>query len=122
MGSPSLAAQLIEHDLVDEYRLMIEPILLGGGKRMFPDGGRARPLELGLDLDSRDRHPDLHLPAGGPLTLFWPDSRVTCGWTGVAPGDIPDATGSPVDWLPCCCRHPCRPQARRRPRSGLDTL
>ncbi|MBA0127623.1 dihydrofolate reductase [Haloechinothrix sp. YIM 98757] len=46
MGSASLAAQLIEHDLVDEYRLMIEPILLGGGKRMFPDGGQARPLEL----------------------------------------------------------------------------
>src|SRR5947209_7727651 len=34
-GSASLAAQLIEHDLVDEYRLMIEPILLGGGKRIF---------------------------------------------------------------------------------------
>lgn len=46
MGSPSLAAQLIEHDLVDEYRLMIEPILLGGGKRVFPGDGRARPLEL----------------------------------------------------------------------------
>lgn len=46
MGSPSLAAQLIEHDLVDEYRLMIEPILLGGGKRLFPGDGRARPLEL----------------------------------------------------------------------------
>jgi len=46
MGSPSLAAQLIEHDLVDEYRLMIEPVLLGGGKRLFPDDGRARPLEL----------------------------------------------------------------------------
>ncbi len=46
MGSASLAAQLIEHDLVDEYRLMIEPILLGGGKRVFPEGGRARPLEL----------------------------------------------------------------------------
>jgi dihydrofolate reductase len=46
MGSPSLAAQLIEHDLVDEYRLMIEPLLLGGGKRLFPVGGRARPLEL----------------------------------------------------------------------------
>ena len=39
-------AQLIEHDLVDEYRLMIEPILLGGGKRVFPDDGRARALEL----------------------------------------------------------------------------
>jgi len=46
MGSPSLAAQLVEHDLVDEYRLMIEPILLGGGKRLFPLDGRARPLEL----------------------------------------------------------------------------
>lgn len=46
MGSSSLAAQLIEHDLVDEYRLMIEPILVGGGKRIFPDDGRARPLEL----------------------------------------------------------------------------
>ena len=46
MGSSSLAAQLIEHDLVDEYRLMVEPILLGGGKRLFPDDGRARPLEL----------------------------------------------------------------------------
>ena len=46
MGSASLATQLVEHDLVDEYRLMIEPILLGGGKRVFPDDGRARPLEL----------------------------------------------------------------------------
>ena len=45
-GSATLASQLIEHDLVDEYRLMIEPILLGGGKRVFPDDGQARPLEL----------------------------------------------------------------------------
>ncbi len=46
MGSPSLAAQLISNGLVDEYRLMIEPILLGGGKRLFPDDGEARRLEL----------------------------------------------------------------------------
>ena len=46
MGSPSLAAQLVGNDLVDEYRLMIEPIVLGGGKRLFPDDGTARPLEL----------------------------------------------------------------------------
>jgi dihydrofolate reductase len=45
-GSASLARQLAEHDLVDEYRLMLEPILLGGGKTIFPGDGRARPLEL----------------------------------------------------------------------------
>ncbi|MDQ6927481.1 MAG: dihydrofolate reductase family protein [Actinomycetota bacterium] len=45
-GSASLAQQLIENDLVDEYRLMIEPLLLGGGKTVFPSDGRARPLEL----------------------------------------------------------------------------
>lgn len=46
MGSSVLAAQLIADDLVDEYQLMLEPILLGGGKRLFPDDGRARRLEL----------------------------------------------------------------------------
>ena len=46
MGSSVLAAQLIAEDLVDEYRLMLEPILLGGGKRLFPDDGQARSLEL----------------------------------------------------------------------------
>jgi dihydrofolate reductase len=46
MGSASLASLLISNDLVDEYRLMVEPIVLGGGKRLFPDDGRARPLEL----------------------------------------------------------------------------
>ena len=45
-GSASLARQLIEGDLVDEYRFLIEPILLGGGKTIFPGDGRARPLEL----------------------------------------------------------------------------
>jgi dihydrofolate reductase len=46
MGSASLATQLVENDLVDEYRLMIEPIVLGGGKKLFPADGRARKLEL----------------------------------------------------------------------------
>lgn len=46
MGSASLAAQLVANDLVDEYRLMLEPILLGGGKRVFPEDGTARKLEL----------------------------------------------------------------------------
>jgi dihydrofolate reductase len=45
-GSAELATQLIEQDLVDEYLLLIEPILLGGGKRVFPETGLARPLDL----------------------------------------------------------------------------
>lgn len=46
MGSLSVARTLISSGLVDELRLMIEPITLGGGKRVFPDDGVARPLEL----------------------------------------------------------------------------
>jgi dihydrofolate reductase len=45
MGSTNLARQLVDADLVDEYNLMIEPVILGGGKRLFPDG-KAVPLEL----------------------------------------------------------------------------
>ena len=46
LGSATLARQLIAEGLVDEYRLMIEPIVLGGGKRLFPDDAWSRPLEL----------------------------------------------------------------------------
>jgi dihydrofolate reductase len=45
-GSSKLATQLVENDLVDEYRLMLQPILLGGGKSIFPTDGEARTLEL----------------------------------------------------------------------------
>jgi dihydrofolate reductase len=44
-GGAGLAHSLIAADLVDEYRLMITPTLLGGGLRLFPDGVR-RELEL----------------------------------------------------------------------------
>jgi dihydrofolate reductase len=46
MGSASLARALIANDLVDELALMIEPIILGGGKGIFPDNGEARGFEL----------------------------------------------------------------------------
>ena len=45
-GSASLVQALLAEGLVDELNLMIEPILLGGGKRIFPDDGMLRPLEL----------------------------------------------------------------------------
>ena len=37
-GSGTLVGTLLEHDLVDEIRLMIFPTILGRGKRLFPDG------------------------------------------------------------------------------------
>ena len=46
MGSASLVTTLLGAGLVDELNLMIEPILLGGGKRIFPADGTARPLQL----------------------------------------------------------------------------
>ncbi len=46
MGSAQLVRTLVAADLVDEINLMIEPILLGGGKGIFPDDGAARTFEL----------------------------------------------------------------------------
>ena len=65
MGSASLARQLVENDLVDEYRLMIEPVLLGGGKRIVPDDGSMRPLELvSTSTSGTGVHIAVYRPAG----------------------------------------------------------
>lgn len=45
-GSSALVRDLLGAGLVDELRLFIEPVLLGGGKRIFPEGGRMQGLEL----------------------------------------------------------------------------
>jgi dihydrofolate reductase len=45
-GSPTLVRALLEADLVDEFLLMIEPVILGGGKRIWADDGQARAFEL----------------------------------------------------------------------------
>jgi dihydrofolate reductase len=46
IGSTELVRTLIEHDLADEFRVMIDPLLVGGGKRIFRDDGALRPLRL----------------------------------------------------------------------------
>jgi dihydrofolate reductase len=46
IGSTALVQTLLEHDLVDELRLMIDPVTLGGGKRLFRDDGELRSLRL----------------------------------------------------------------------------
>ena len=54
-GSGNLVTTLAEHDLVDEYRLMVFPIVLGTGKRLFSEGGKQTDLRL---IDSRPVGPD----------------------------------------------------------------
>ncbi|MEV7733419.1 dihydrofolate reductase family protein [Streptomyces sp. NPDC088921] len=46
MGSPTLVRTLIAEGLVDELQLVVMPVLLGGGKSIFPEDGAKRPFEL----------------------------------------------------------------------------
>src|SRR5579872_1149911 len=45
-GSAALVQLLVDHELVDEFRLMVFPIVLGSGKRLFGDFERAPVLQL----------------------------------------------------------------------------
>jgi dihydrofolate reductase len=45
-GSGSLVRSLLQYGLLDELKLMIHPVLVGGGKRLFEDGGEQKALEL----------------------------------------------------------------------------
>jgi dihydrofolate reductase len=46
MGSPTLVRNLLQDGLADELRLIVMPVLLGGGKRIFPEDGGQQTLEL----------------------------------------------------------------------------
>ena len=45
-GSAQLVQWLLEHDLVDELRLMVFPVMIGGGKRPFPESQQRKPFRL----------------------------------------------------------------------------
>ena len=59
-GSAQLVQTLMEHDLVDEYRLMVFPVVLGSGKRLFNETSKPLPIKL---VDSN--------PAGDTLILTY---------------------------------------------------
>jgi dihydrofolate reductase len=45
-GSPTLVRSLLQEGLLDELRLMLHPIVVGSGKRLFEDGGDQKALQL----------------------------------------------------------------------------
>ncbi len=45
-GSADLVHTLMQHDLIDEYKLMVHPIVVGSGKRLFKEGSEKKVLKL----------------------------------------------------------------------------
>jgi class 3 adenylate cyclase/dihydrofolate reductase len=66
-GSPDLVDELLRHDLVDEYRLMVYPVILGSGKRLFRDRIDTHHLRL---IGSRT------FSSGVVLLTYAPDREV----------------------------------------------
>ena len=46
VGGADLAASFAEHDLIDEWRLYVTPVILGAGRRLFPEGVSTTSLRL----------------------------------------------------------------------------
>lgn len=66
-GSGQLAQTLLEHGLVDEYRLLVYPVVLGHGKRLFADGSLPTALQLvDTKTTSRGVVASTYLPTGKP--------------------------------------------------------
>ena len=66
-GSGALTRSLLEHDLVDEMTLLVVPVVLGQGRRLFPEAGPDIALDLvGSRTDSKGVTIQAYRPAGRP--------------------------------------------------------
>ena len=66
-GSADLVNGLMEHDLIDEYQLLVFPLILGSGKHLFRDGIDLRPLRL---VNTKV------FPSGVVLLVYQPESEM----------------------------------------------
>ena len=71
-GSRTLVQTLMEHDLVDEWRLMIFPVVLGSGRRLFPESRSKTVLRL---VDTKP------FASGVVVHTYHLTSRVGAGWS-----------------------------------------
>jgi dihydrofolate reductase len=76
-GSGALLRSLLEKDLVDELRLIVFPVIVGDGRRLFPDEGLATGLRL---TDSRTT------PSGVAIHVYEPVGRAEFGDVASTPG------------------------------------
>jgi dihydrofolate reductase len=68
MGSGELIQSLMRHNLIDRYVLMIHPLVLGSGRRLFPDSGALAALQL---VDARATN------NGVVITIYQPAEPTT---------------------------------------------
>jgi dihydrofolate reductase len=72
MGSGALVQSLLPRGLIDEYMLMIHPLVLGSGRRLFPDGGPSSALRLVASEAT---------PAGVLIATYRPEEPSVAGST-----------------------------------------
>ena len=90
-GSPGLIQTLLKHDLIDEFRIWIFPVVIGGGKRLFGDGTIPAGLKLvgskasktGVTINTYVRAGDIDL---GSFEFDEPTAAELKRREGLAPG------------------------------------
>ena len=93
-GSGQLIRWLLERELVDEMTLIVCPVIVGAGTRLFPEAGRDFALELRGIAQVPDGHPGSDLPAR-PADRSTPSSGIVQYGPEPHPGGVRCSTWSP---------------------------